>query len=447
MHLIGSSKQAALRTHAARPVPSPEGIELVERNSIIAAVRGNSLQQGETKMGWCPNCGYEYRPEVQQCPNCGLALVAEPPADIPRVAGLRVEAKTARVLSRLAGSRESIAAVLQPAWTAAEITFRAKKLLLVIALLATIWFAGNLALNHYLTQRFSSGGPPPPMPERGSLPDRWVESLHHRTRLGYLLDDFYSPLQEVAGFLSPWLSLPFWLLTRVNNTSSQPTSPQVLLQYLAWLIESLLAIAIEAAILAGLLGWLRAIATGTPPKSWGAYLRDHYRPLLVLGVCVTLGIQLTMLPAELAQTFLSFSASGWKSALRNAGMFVSFDLFARWIMPLGLLALALAPFSIVARNLGAWGGAKAGARSLWQHRWIALGLFVVYRVIHEVVQLGALALPPMRFVALFQFGLRPIIGLWVVGLAFAFLGLWLAMAFTMLVAAEKPLEQAAESAG
>lgn len=398
-------------------------------------------------MPWCPSCGYEYRPEVQQCPNCGLALVAEPPADIPRVAGLRVEAKTARLLSRVAGSRESIAAVLQPAWTAAEITFHAKKLLLVVALLVTIGFAGNLALNHYLTQRFSSGGPPPPMPERGSLPDRWVESLHHRTTLGYLLQDFYKPLQEVAGFFSPWVWMPFWLLTSVNNTSSQPNSPQVLLQYLAWLVESVIVVFVAAAVLAGLLGWLRAIATRTPRRPWRAYLKAHYWPLLAVEVCVSMAIPLTILPAQLAQLLSLRGESGWRALLNNAAEFLSYGLFARLLMPLALLLLVLAPFAIVARNLGAWGGVKAGARIIWQHRWIALGVFVVYRVLREIVQIAALALPPMRYVALFQYGLRPIIGLWVVALAFAFLGLWLAMAFTMLVAAEKPAEQAADSAG
>jgi hypothetical protein len=34
-------------------------------------------------MGWCPECGYEYEPEVKACPECGVALVDERPP-VPR---------------------------------------------------------------------------------------------------------------------------------------------------------------------------------------------------------------------------------------------------------------------------------------------------------------------------------------------------------------------------
>ncbi|MCX6639123.1 MAG: zinc ribbon domain-containing protein [bacterium] len=30
-------------------------------------------------MAFCPNCRYEYLPEVQECPDCGAALVTELP--------------------------------------------------------------------------------------------------------------------------------------------------------------------------------------------------------------------------------------------------------------------------------------------------------------------------------------------------------------------------------
>jgi len=38
-------------------------------------------------MGWCPECGYEYEPEVKACPGCGAALVDERPGSRRRRQG------------------------------------------------------------------------------------------------------------------------------------------------------------------------------------------------------------------------------------------------------------------------------------------------------------------------------------------------------------------------
>ena len=143
-----------------------------------------------------------------------------------------------------------------------------------------------------------------------------------------------------------------------------------------------------------------------------------------------------MFPPEITQ-LLDTDSLDWRNTLNNFTILISLDVFSSWIMPLALLALTLAPFTIVARNLGAWGGVRLGARILWQKRWVALGLFVVYRVIREVIQVAGLWQ---------SYGMAPLdrpsveshVVLWVVTLAQAFLGLWLAMAFTMLVATDQP---------
>ena len=161
-------------------------------------------------MGWCPSCGYEYRPEVQRCPSCDVALVAEPPAAAPRVAGPQVEPATPRYLSRFAGLRAAFAADIQLARNAAGMTFRAKKLLLVVALLATLYFAGSLT-SGYTYRRPSAQGNPgllfPPNPEPTSALRLWWQIFPYNISLSYLLKEFHDPLNDVASFLSPWISI------------------------------------------------------------------------------------------------------------------------------------------------------------------------------------------------------------------------------------------------
>ena len=406
------------------------------------------------KMPWCPSCGYEYRPEVQRCASCDVALVAEPPTDAPRVAGLQVETVTPRYLSRFAGLRAGFAAGIQLARTAAQMTLRQKKLLLIIALLVSFWFVGSLAPCGGFAvkvRKSDSGMQLATMPvDSGSLLERWWKQVHFSIPLRYLLQDFHGPLDNVAGFLNSWIGLPFLVLVAAKNSQVvldpyQYNALQSFLQSLLWLGYSLLAGAVAAAVLAGLLGWLRAIITGTPRRPWRAYLTDHYWPLFTLSLCVTLGIRLPMFPPEITQLLVSGPVD-WRNTLNDFTHFISHDVFSSWIMPLALLALTLAPFAIVARNLGAWGGVKAGVRILWQNKWVSLGLFVVYRVIREVIQLISLW-RSYGIATLDQPSIHSQVALWAITLAQAFLGLWLAMAFTLLVAAEKPLEQAAESAG
>lgn len=398
-------------------------------------------------MGWCPSCGYEYRPEIQQCPSCDVALVAEPPTAAPRVAGLQMEPATPRYLSRFAGLRAGFAEGIQLARTAAGITYQAKRFLLVVALLATIGFIGSLAPCGGFAvkaRKSDSGMQLATMPvDSESLLQRWWKQVHFNIPLRYLLQDFHGPLDNVAGFFSPWIALPFLVLVAAKSSQVvldpyQYNALQSLLQSLLWLSYSLLAGAVAAAVLAGLLGWLRAIITGTPRRPWRAYLTDHYWPLFTLSLCVTLGIRLPMFPPEITQLLVSGPVD-WRNTLNNFTRFISYDVFSSRIEPLALLALTLAPFSIVARNLGAWGGVKLGARILWQKRWTALGLFVVYRVIREVIQVAGLWQ---------SYGMAPWdrpsveshVVLWAITLAQAFLGLWLAMAFTMLVATDQPAE-------
>ena len=93
----------------------------------------------------------------------------------------------------------------------------------------------------------------------------------------------------------------------------------------------------------------------------------------------------------------------------------------------------LAPITIVGRNLGAWGGVKAGAQILWKYGWAFLAIFVIYRVIFEIITFASLASSEsLRFSVITNFWGYSL-STWITDLALAFLGLWLAMCFMLLV--------------
>jgi hypothetical protein len=196
--------------------------------------------------------------------------------------------------------------------------------------------------------------------------------------------------------------------------------------------ESLVSALISSLIMVCLVGWLFALAKGEEPRRWREYVEAYYMPILILNICLFEGTQLLL--------------SGW-SVLRESGLSykpglpltsigvlsVIIESIFTWVVPMVSLLLALAPFAIVGRNLGAWGGVKAGARILWQKGWTFLALLIGYRVVYEIIFMIIGSLPTLSRTVMFtNLPLYSVTG-WVLNVALALLGLWLAMCFAILV--------------
>jgi hypothetical protein len=191
---------------------------------------------------------------------------------------------------------------------------------------------------------------------------------------------------------------------------------------------------IRLLIVVGLLGWLADRANGLAPRRFRDYVRLHSLPVVIMYFCLTLALVVTTGP--LLYFTRDFSTSQWGAA---AWFWVTF-------LPLALLTLA--PFAIVGRGLGAWGGAKVGVALLWRNRVSLLGVFALGWLAQEALRVLTMAVPPLQYVWVSS-PERPLAILhWPVRVALALVGLWLAAAFTLVVrrdvvaAGQEPLDSA-----
>ncbi|NIM04331.1 MAG: hypothetical protein GTO55_00700 [Armatimonadetes bacterium] len=400
-------------------------------------------------MGWCPKCGYEYRPEVRQCPKCQVSLVAEkPPIPPPTIAGWRVEEKTLTFFRCFSGAREGLQAGFQVARQAARITFRAKRLLLVVFLMITVSWVGEIALARVyrtsMPEAFRKALASPP--EETSLGERWSDRIHQQAPLSYLQQEFNSPLSKASSAAHPWLDLfTSPLIMRQISWDSQKglsTWDTIFWLWLFPLWDTGITLAVGTLILVGLLVWLLALARGTRPSRFRDSLKSHYLPVFVILLLPTMAIHIVFaVPQTIQYLYPLFYDSDSTLPLHilafidQISRFIAYVLFSAWVFPLALLLLTLAPFAIVDRNLGAWGGVKAGVRILWQKRWAFLASFICYRLLYELIYIARLALPTRdyRLLAFFPSS----IAFWPIYLAFGFLGLWLAMTFALLITSAK----------
>jgi hypothetical protein len=390
-------------------------------------------------MPWCPNCRAEYRPGFSQCAKCQAALVEEEPAPPSIGAGWPAAEKTAAVLQSLGPFRREFSAGLQTAREAAQITFRSRNLLLAILLLTTLAFLGQVVLSqvwwaqHPETARYA-----PLLPEeKQSLGQRWWYSLSHYPFPDYLIRDFSWPLRGGTSLSVPWISTAM-LSWQGDKYMGWGTQSKVSF-WSFWMVsfwQSSLCLLVDILIFIGILGWLLALANATKPKPWRKYLKAHYGPILAVAFCMILGFHILLyFPNILSPD--PFKEGWFKS---------QFVRVISWILPILWLLLSLAPFAIVSRNLGAWGGVKAGVRLLREKKWALLAVFVGYRILYEVLSVIRLAVPYPND-ADYGFAQRIIlsVGPWLVALAFALLGLWLAMCFILLVKPEEKQLQSQES--
>jgi len=278
-----------------------------------------------------------------------------------------------------------------------------------------------------------------------SFLEEWLNRLKNEISARKLGGDFSTPLAKPTGAAAPWV---YALTTRqmqryLTGMSSRDKSSRwrgSVMSNLLALWEGILLGGISALLEAVLLGWLFAVAAGTAIRKWSNYIKSYFMPLFVLGLCIFMGWGIITMPLQLLDYFGSHTIRpGSLETLRTI-----FYSVIPWLFFFALIILALAPFAIVGRNLGAWGGVKAGARILWQRGWTFLALLIGYRVVYEIILMIIGSLPTLSRTVMFTNLPLYSVTSWVLNMGLALLGLWLAMCFTMLVL---PKQEAAKDDG
>jgi hypothetical protein len=199
------------------------------------------------------------------------------------------------------------------------------------------------------------------------------------------------------------------------------------------------ALLIEALLLIGLLGWLRDSDRPLRLAAWPGYWKAHYWP--VFAVCLISGAWAPVLMFAGVMRHFPFSFSGGPATSVFANLLSGALMTAPAV-------LALSPFVIVARRVGAGAGIIEGLRLL-RERWAALVvLFLVYRVGYEVLAVWD-ALPGWSQ-ASYRVFLAPGPLVWraIYWVGLSLLGLWLAYAFmeiAMQQGAKGPAQAQAEA--
>jgi hypothetical protein len=271
--------------------------------------------------------------------------------------------------------------------------------------------------------------------EPTSIMERWQGHLRNQAAPRFLRAEFISPLAKPTGMASPWGAILLSPRLQKYFTAMNARGQQAdwLLYYPLFggyaILEGVVLSGISALIEAGLLGWLVALAGGTKPRHWSDPIRSYFLPLFVLILFMSLGMEIIITPLQFLSNYGRYGlVTGSLEILRTI-----LGIILSWLTFFALILLAPAPFAIVGRNLGAWAGVKAGARILWQKGWIFLAIFIGYRFIYEIIMFASLASPAgYRFVVFGNY-LSYSLSKWLSNIIFAFLGLWLAMCFTMLV--------------
>ena len=383
-------------------------------------------------MSWCPSCGYEYRSQVTVCPKCQVPLTDEAPPPPPS----SVEQIEANAADYTRPMQARIQPGLELARNASRSFFRAKRLLLVVLLLATLYYAVGIARERTTLASYQQQGQQLPTPEPSPRPSvtailsQWFDSTRIRLTIGGV-----SPHYLLSGFSGP-LAIPVGALTNIPELAALPTLMKQLSKvtdtrgFLAIYLTAplliglgLLTTLLSAAILVPLINWLFSLIGTGRRQDWRGALKAHYLPMLAFLFCSGIITSVLTCIASLNEI----------TAMMDAGLAgnVSNAIYG-WLLPLSNFLLMFAPFAIVGLGLGAWGGVMAGLRILWQQKWTVLMVLIIYRVIFELIYLLRMLLPSSRFASL-QPTASVLISGWLMVLTTALLGLWVALAIAMIV--------------
>jgi hypothetical protein len=354
---------------------------------------------------WCPKCCYEYRAGIRECPTCRVALNEEAPASPPQIAGIRLEPQTDAALRPLRGG---FLQGIRIAWQAISLVCRARPLLGIVLILAWLYFVGNTWQTYWLQmsgrQLFIGGS--------DYLNDAVRENLAKDFRFSpekALIRNFSAPLARPANFFFPILST--WLQLSGSESDEWSVSSLVLFILLAPISVMLLAVILEQ---------LGAEARQSQARSLQELMSFHFLPLL---------------PFVLIMNLELFDVLSRKWVFAGNVMIES---WAGKEVVLGVnLLLVAAPFAIVNRRLGLWGGIKAALGIFVRKFWSLAALFSCYGIGFVVIGgmvrgIGFLMANPMWGFDAWDRGTVLLLAI-VLYFAQALLGLWLAACFTLLV--------------
>jgi hypothetical protein len=368
---------------------------------------------------WCPNCHSEYQPGFEVCSKCNLALVdEEPPREMPPSKSI---ADTA------------FWKALQPGWQIVRQSLaflpRARWLLLAILVLVSLEVAGRIVASSIVRSASSRTNYQYQLnnPEYINPPfsERWLLGLRSES-FKYVVDRFATPFILPTSAASQWFEAGNVLLLKKTGYLASAQKGMVNLPWWQWAIfygEQPIGLLIVHGIEAILLGWIFVIVIGAAGFSWRAALRTYWLRLFILALCIVI-VETVILQLI---TKAGFLPSLGRTLDPSTALLLSY--YSRWLRPFALVLLVFAPFFIVGQNLGAWRAVKRSVRFLWQ--WPVLVIFMVWRVVVEVVRLVKVAVPePSPY-----FPLSPavILNLWIFDLLFALLGVWLAVMLALLV--------------
>jgi hypothetical protein len=374
-------------------------------------------------MPWCTNCRYEYRPGFTHCSTCGADLVDEEPPHAPTVAGIRVEANTAHLVEEIVDAPgHALIPAFAVAREAVRILLKARSMLLIVGILSTFYFLGSLLpiWNHlrehpdYNLYR---------QPQSAPLLQIWIEDTQRQRPLNFLLQNFTEPLKTPNQAVTPYLDMLYTAVFQGRASALQNPRMISLLrvaQFLWMLLVAGLAYAVFQVLL---ISWLVAHATGKPLIPCRRALRLYLKPLLTI-------ILITGIAISIPLYFLSQQSASTIIPILN-------EIIVYWIKPVVWLLLTLAPFVIVVRGLDAWTGVKAGVLTLWEQRWVLAGIFLIDRILYELLYILRILVLPSDYFYAIAAQPRIVVLYWFESLIFAFLGLWLAMTFALLVSKQK----------
>jgi len=377
-------------------------------------------------MPWCPNCRYEYRPEVKECPNCQVALSATEPPQPSKLLGIRLDDKTASALRYLLPFRAGVAKGLRIAREAKRITFRSRTLLIAILLMAGFYLAGDIQRTRglYWFSWTRMGGILGLFREYTSLTEYW-EAIVLKYPMHSVMRDFSAPLAKPTSFYSPWIFALSHIFTHGKSFYELRQIGDALYKVLC-----IPLIAINSIILVVLLSWLRAVIMRTKLRYWKDSIRAHFWPVFLFSLIINLAFDLG---AYRWRDYIELiRVHGWR-----------WYWISSFVNPL----FALAPFVMVNYDFGLWKGVKATARITWENPWTFLTLFITYGMVFNILRGLTIFLNALGR-ALLPHDLNDSYDQWValagciaLYFALALLGLWLAMCFTLLV---MPKQEASE---
>ena len=354
---------------------------------------------------------------------------------LPGEAGPRIIAAIVRGLRR----------ELSLACHAARQFRRCPALAVAVVVLSTLAFASDMFSREWALRRYYpdlARAVHQPTPSKATFVTRWAQPYRH----GGLYPVLFAPVGQFARPLRP-ATAPADGLILVLWWRLSP--PERAFRFRPWRDAGLALLFLVPSVVASsvflvvLLGWIRDSNRRLRMRDWPRYWKAYYAPVLPVAMIPAVWQAMPLLTILLH--FFPFSWA-WSmtegnllSELAAGGVGFAADVLRELLFLGPPVAVMLAPYVVVARNVGAWKGIVEGLRLLGRH-WLALvTLFVLYRIGYEVVAVwNALSPWPTERRALTLTIPVPVLWVGVGEIGLALLGLWVAYAFVEIARGPVP---------